>query len=303
MRVSKEFKIGVFAVLVLAVSFFVINFLRGKDVLDKEYVLVSRYEKVEGLVASAPVYIKGYKVGQVSEVSYDPSTGTFIVTCSILKEFAVPVDSRMTIYSVDIMGGKGVRIDLGDSSRMAVDGDELSPDMAPDLIGGLTESVGPLIGKLSETLDTLGVTVSSVNRLLSSDNQSSITKLLSHLENTMRDVRSIVATVDGKSEDIENFLSGLSVLSEKIAGLMVKVDTALVSATSVLESVDDSDIEGVVSSLNVLLKNMNDPDGTIGKLFIDDSVYDSLDSLLNNVDQLVAKIQENPKKYLKISVF
>ena len=48
---------------------------------------------------------------------------------------------------------------------------------------------------------------------------------------------------------------------------------------------------------------MNDPDGTIGKLFVDNSVYNSVDSLLNNIDSLVKKIEENPKKYIKISVF
>ena len=35
----------------------------------------------------------------------------------------------------------------------------------------------------------------------------------------------------------------------------------------------------------------------------DDSVYNSLDSLLSDVDSLVRKISENPKKYFRISVF
>ena len=52
-----------------------------------------------------------------------------------------------------------------------------------------------------------------------------------------------------------------------------------------------------------LLENINDPDGTVGKLLNDGSVYNSVDSLLNDVDALVKKIQENPKKYIKISIF
>jgi phospholipid/cholesterol/gamma-HCH transport system substrate-binding protein len=55
--------------------------------------------------------------------------------------------------------------------------------------------------------------------------------------------------------------------------------------------------------LKDLLEKINDPDGTIGKLLVDGSVYDSVDELLTDVDILVKKIQENPKKYLKISVF
>ena len=68
-------------------------------------------------------------------------------------------------------------------------------------------------------------------------------------------------------------------------------------------TINSSDIDGVVASLNELLDNINDPDGTVGKLLNDGSVYNSVDSLLNDVDALVKKIQENPKKYIKISIF
>jgi phospholipid/cholesterol/gamma-HCH transport system substrate-binding protein len=67
--------------------------------------------------------------------------------------------------------------------------------------------------------------------------------------------------------------------------------------------VNEADIVGLVQSFRQLLENINDPDGSIGKLLTDDSVYNSVDELLSDVDELVKKIQENPKKYIKISVF
>ena len=80
-------------------------------------------------------------------------------------------------------------------------------------------------------------------------------------------------------------------------------DTTLVGVTEFVSVLNGSDISCLVSSFKALLESMNDPDGTIGKLLTDDSVYDSVDALLNNVDTLVRKIEENPKKYIKISVF
>ena len=71
---SKELKIGVFAVTVLVASFFMLNYLRGEDIFNREIEVSSRFEELEGLVASAPVYIKGYKAGKVSEVNYDRNT-------------------------------------------------------------------------------------------------------------------------------------------------------------------------------------------------------------------------------------
>ena len=64
MRFTKELKIGVFVVVVLTASFFLINYLRGEDIFNREIELVSTYDNVEGLVASAPVFIKGYKAGK-----------------------------------------------------------------------------------------------------------------------------------------------------------------------------------------------------------------------------------------------
>lgn len=303
MKYSKELKIGVFVVVVLVASFFLINYLRGEDIMNKEIELVSKYDRVEGLVASAPVFIKGYKAGKVSEVVYEPEGDEFKVVCSVRKEFKIPQDSRMTIYAVDIMGGKGVRIDLGTSDELVSDGDYLQPAFEAGLMDGLAADLGPLLKKVGTTLDSLEVTVAGVNRVLSQKNTQSISNTLAHLEKTMADVRNIAASVEGRSAELEAFISNLSELSDSFRGIASKVDTTVTGVNELMGTINSSDIDGVVASLNELLENINDPDGTVGKLLNDGSVYNSVDSLLNDVDALVKKIQENPKKYIKISIF
>ena len=300
MKASKELKIGVFVIVVLTASFFLINYLRGKDIFNKEIEIPSRYSDVEGLVASAPVYIRGFKAGKVTEVVYDSESDDFEVTCSVLKEFKIPEDSRMTIYGVDIMGGKGIRIDLGTSVELLTDGGQLAPASEPALLDGLASSVTPLLDKVGNTLDSLNAAVSSVNRILSDEN---IPRIIVHMEKTMADVRALALGLGGKSEELEAFISDLSILSKKFISIAEKADTLVADVNDTLSGVSAEDIKEVVSSFRVLLENINDPDGTIGRLLVDDSVYDSVDSLLNDVDTLVRKIQENPKKYIKISIF
>lgn len=303
MKYGKEFKIGLFVVIVLTVSFFLINYLRGEDIFNREMEYISRYENAEGLVASAPVYIKGYKAGKVTEVAYDAESGDFKVVCSVLKEFRVPEDSKMTIYAVDIMGGKGVRIDLGNSVNMAADGSFLQPASEGGLIDELAGSITPLVTKVTSAIDSLSVTVSGVNRLLAYENQASVAKTLAHLESTMENVNALAGMIGGKSSEISLFVDNLASLSEKFSSIADKVDTTMTEVSSIADSISESDIEGLVASFNTLLESINDPDGTIGKLLVDKSVYDSVDTLLADVDSLVRKIQENPKKYIKISVF
>ena len=303
MKLSKEFKIGFFAVTVIVASFFIINYLRGEDIFNREIEITSRYQNVEGLVPSAPVYIKGYKAGKVSEVNYDAVNGDFEVVCSVMKEFAIPEDSRMTIYSVDIMGGKGVRIDLGSSDSYIVDGGALAPSFEAGLMDGLEAGIAPLLEKGTSAMDSLAVTVSGVNKLLADGNQAHFANTLAHLERTMSDLSSVAASVGGKSQELESFIVNMESLSGKFSNIADKADSTMTSVASIASSISGSDLEAVISSFKDLLENMNDPDGTIGKLFVDNSVYDSVDAPLSDVDSLVRKIQENPKKYIRISVF
>lgn len=303
MKYSKELKIGVFVVAVLVMSFFVINYLRGEDIFNKEIELVSSYDNVEGLVASAPVYIKGYKAGKVKEVAYQPESDDFKVICSVLKEFRIPEDSKMTIYAVDIMGGKGVRLDFGESESLVADGAYLAPAYEAGLLDGIAAGIGPLLEKVENTLDSLSVTVSGINSMLADANVASISRTLRHLERTMNNVEAVSATVGGKSDELNSFIDNLASLTGKFGGIADKVDSTMTDVTSITSAISESDIQGVVASFGSLLEKIDDPEGTVGKLLVDGSLYDSLDELLIDIDSLIEKIQENPKKYLRISVF
>lgn len=303
MKFKKELKIGVFVVVVSIVSFFVINYLRGKDIFNREVEVVAYFDTVDGLAASAPVSIKGFKAGKVSAVEYIPAVGNFKVTCSVKKEFAVPSDSKMTIYAVDIMGSKGVKLDLGTSESLIEDGGSLTASIEAGLLDGLAGQLTPMLEKVSNTLDSLTVTVSNVNSLLSEANQARIASTLAHLESTMKNVSAVAASIEGRSDDLNAFITNLSVLSDKLNTLVETADGTLDGVSGIVAEISEADIKGVIESFRTLLKNINDPDGTVGKLLVDGSVYDSLDTLLIDIDSLVNKIQENPKKYMKLSVF
>lgn len=300
---KKELKIGIFAVTVLAVSFFVLNYLRGEDIFNREAEYVSSYSNVEGLVASAPVYIKGYKAGKVTDVIYEASEDRFYVTCSVSKQFAVPADSKMMIYSVDIMGGKGVRLDLGDAVEMAADGDTLASGFEAGLMDGLSSEIGPLLSKVGMAVDSLSVTISGVNGILTEKNRSRISNSLANLEHTLANVKDISANIDGKSEQIDVFIDNLAALSTQLGALVAKADSTMAGASKFIGSVNEVDIAGTVESLKRLVDNISNPEGSVGRLLTEDDVYNSVDSLLSDIDDLISKIKENPKKYLKISVF
>lgn len=300
---KKELKIGILAIVVLAATFFVINFLRGKDILNREYELVSFYGDVQGLLPSSPVYIKGFKAGTVSEVDYDKEKGGFDVVCSISKDFPVPEDSRMTIYSADLMGGKAVRIDLGSSATCAADGARLVPSVSPDMLSSIAAGIEPLISRGSEVLDNLDSALTNLNLTMSPGNREHFRSILENLDSTVARAREVAASVEGRTGDIEAFITNMNSISEQLEAVVAKADSAMSDVEKVAGQLGEADFKGTVSNINSLLEQVQNPDGTVGRLMNEGTLYDSLDSLISNIDSLVRKIEKNPRKYLKISVF
>lgn len=300
---KKELKIGILATVVLVATFFVINFLRGKDLFNKEYELVSTYGDVQGLLPSSPVYIKGYKAGTVAEVTYNKEKSAFDVTCSVSKDFPVPEDSRMTIYSADLMGGKAIRIDLGTSSAMAEDGACLASSVSPDMLSSIAAGIEPLISKGSDVLDNLDSALTNLNLTLSEENRASLRSIMVNLDRTVDEVEKIAGTFAGRSEDVDRFLADLKELSGKLNAVAEKADSAMTDIRGVSSGLEAADIAGLVRSLDSLALKLQGSEGTVGRLINEDAVYNSLDSLISDISGLVRKIEENPKKYIRISVF
>ena len=92
-------------------------------------------------------------------------------------------------------------------------------------------------------------------------------------------------------------------ISSHFASVSEKLDTTMNDVGAVMSSLTEAQISELVNSFKALLESINNPDGTFGQLLVNNSMYSSIDSLLDDVDSLIRKIEENPKKYLRISVF
>ena len=303
MKASKELKIGIFVTVVLILSFVIINFLREKDIFNRDMEVSAVYGNACGLTVSAPVMVMGYKAGSVTDIFYESAERHFKVTCSVMRQFDLPADSRMEICSMDIMGGKGVEIIPGTSAEKLSDGDIIEGTVRPDLLSALGENIVPVLDKVSVTVDSLRVAVGNINSILGASGRQSVASSLLHLERTMANAEKISAVLEGRSEEMDAFIGNLAAVSDRLVSVMERADTAMTGINGVVASLDSSDIGGLVCSFNALLEKIQDPDGTLGKLLYDGKVYDSLDSLLSDADSLVRKIGENPRKYIRISVF
>lgn len=294
MALKKEFKIGLFVIIVLIATFVVINILRGTDIFGKNITLSSRFDDVESLVESAPVMIRGYAAGRVDKVVYVPQEDNFLVECSIDKRFRIPVDSRMTLFSTSIMGGKGIRIDLGSSDTLAADGACLSSASDSDLISALADGISPLLDRINTMIDSLTRTVGGVNAILDEENRERIAGAIAHLEGTLASANSLSDEIKGKSKDITNIVTKLSQLSDQLAPLSESAGKTLENVERITGEIATADMGGTIENINETIKDIN---GLV------DNLNQPLSEIICDADSLINDIKKCPKKYIKITIF
>ena len=292
----KEIKTGLFAVIVLAVVLFMIEFLKGRDIFSRNNTYYIIYPSVEGLSVSTGVTVGGYAAGIVSNIAYNRQTMDYTVSASISREFEIPKDSYIEIYSADILGTRKLRVRMGSSSVMASSGDTLRGCMETDMITSIT-------GSLDSLMKSIGTTVESVNLILDEENRSEVRQLLKRLNNTAGNLDKVSAMLQSKSPDIETLLSNLSSISTTLDSAVTAISGTAANAEAVTASLREADLAGMTDSIRSLAGRLQDPDGSIGKLMDSDSLYNALTALSNDLDSLVNNIRKDPKKYIKISIF
>ena len=292
----KEIKIGAFAVIVLAVALFMIEFLKGKDIFSRNNTYYIIYPSVEGLSVSTGVTVGGYAAGIISDIEYNRQTLNYTVSASISREFDIPKDSYIEVYSSDILGTRKLRVRMGSSSVMASSGDTLRGCVEADMLSAIT-------GSLDSLMRSIGTTVESVNLILDEENRAEVRQLLKRLNSTAGNLDRISAMLQSKSPDIETLLSNLSSISATLDSAATAISGTAANAEAITASLNEADLKGMTDSIRSLAGRLQSPDGSIGKLMRSDSLYNTLTALSSDLDSLVNSIRRDPKKYIKISIF
>ncbi len=302
-RLSRLQAIGLFVLLTLIATFAVINFLRGEDFFNSSNTYVAEFDQVDGLTVTGPVYIKGYKVGMVEEIEYNVPTGKFVVELKVKSQFEIPSNSVAEVYSADIMGARAIRINLGDSSVVLESGDTLAATVQPDMITSVMGQIEPLKEQATELMANMNKTLDNVNMLLDSAARVEIQSSLQHLNRTLANASSLSKTLDNISPELVAIVKNLEVLSKGLGESSDEISGSLENINAITSSLSKAELDKTIESLRNLSEKLQDPNGSVGKLLTTDSLHNAVNTLVNDVDKLVKGITEQPRKYIKVSVF
>ena len=298
-----EVKTGLYAVIIIAATLFIVEFLRGKDIFSKNNTYYIIYPSVDGIEVSTAVTVGGFPAGRISEIQYNRESADYTVQVSISRQFSIPEDSRMVIYSSDILGTKKIKVAAGTSSVPASAGDTLTGGFEADMLSTLAGSISPVAAGLDTLIQNLNTAVTSVNLILSESNREQVSALLSTLSSTADDLSALSGTLRDRSPEISDIILRLNSISAALDSAAASAGNTLTNAEEITAGLRDAGLGAAVDSIRILTGRLQDPSGSIGRLITSDSLYNSITRLSNDLDSLIRGIKEDPKKYIKISVF
>lgn len=286
-----EVKIGITGVIALVALFLGINFLKGVNLFNSTEVYYITFRNTKGLTKSSAVYADGYKVGIVSNISYDyQRPGEVVVEISADKGLRIPKGSSAQLDEA-VLGGCTLNMLLATNLTEAYHpGDTIKGSD----VNGLMAKVGGMVPQLEQVVSKVDTLITTLNLLLSNPNLPLIIQNAQLVTENLN--KSTVQLNTLLQNDIPQMTSTFTKAGENVAVLTDRMNQLDLQAT--LDNVNRT-----ISSVHSMMEQMQNPNGTLGKLMSDPSVYDNLNHTVQSADSLVTDLKANPKRYVHFSVF
>jgi len=301
LKLSKEFKTGLLAIIAIAMIVFGYNFLKGENLLEKSRTYHAIYDDVEGLSSSSPVTINGLQVGSVSKIDFLNEEAKLLVSFTVKNNFEFSKSSIAKIYGGDLIGGKSIAIEPNFLDKnLAVSGDTLTSEVEDGLFELVNNKLTPLQFKVENAVTGIDSLVTSLNFVLDTDSKQSIKSSIVEFETTLKSLKTTTQQI--------NVLIGEN--ATKFGTTMDNLEHASTNFVGISDSLAALEIQPMFVELKQNLANLNSitgkldkGEGSLGKLLDDDGLYDNLEASAKQMEELLEDMKLNPKRYVHFSIF
>lgn len=294
MKLTKEIKIALVAIVGILVMYFGINFLKGMNLFSTNNTYFITFDDIQGLGASTPIYADGYKVGTVDGLEYDyKENGPIKVKVDINKDLRIPQGSKAEIVK-DLMGNLQVNLLLANNPRERVEPGGIIPGAVN---GGMMDKAANLVPVVEKMLPKLDSILTSVNALLADP----------ALAASLHNVETITSNLTVSTRELNTLMAGLN---KQVPGMVRKANGVLDNTNRLTANLASLDVQGTLNKVNQTLESahqftekLNSNQGSLGLLMNDTKLYDNLTSTMSHADSLVIDLKAHPKRYVHFSVF
>jgi phospholipid/cholesterol/gamma-HCH transport system substrate-binding protein len=279
MKNTLETRLGIFAALTLMAVIVIIEVAGGFDFFKKGHRIHARFESIQELKEGDPVKMAGVEIGRVEKVN-PPADNKVDVELKLDSKRAelVKTDSKATIKFTGLMGQNYVSISFGSVGAPPLkEGRTLDTTEQPDL---------------SQLMEKLGNVATGVESLTTNFNFGNITELLGPMTDFVKQNTPRITAILGNAQTISDQIAK----GEGTVGRLIKEDTLYTSALGAVTNLNlqsqeiSRDIRGVVDQARTTITQINEGQGTLGRLIKDESLYRETAASMVQLKEILEKI-------------
>jgi phospholipid/cholesterol/gamma-HCH transport system substrate-binding protein len=232
-----------------------------------------------GIFEKTPIKVAGINAGKIKKIQLTGNKA--LITFEILDDIKITPSAKLKIKSVGLLGDKFIDMDLGDQS-----GDRLPKDSI--LITEDGEGIDGIAKDASAVLKDVKEITSSIKEALKDDQGRNVIKeIVANMNEVTSSLKRITTSNEDKItkivDDIEALSSQLAHETDRYQKDSFMADLAKIGP--ILDKVDDT-----VEDLKLIVADVKEGKGTVGKLLRDDAVVDQVSQTLSSVNRLVNRI-------------
>ncbi|WP_242094777.1 MlaD family protein [Aestuariivivens sediminicola] len=296
MKLSKEVKTALLVISGIFLLIYGFNYLKGESIFTSQAVYYTEFD-YNALSTSSSVTIRGNAVGKVSDIVYDFKTGKTKVYFTVDPELKFSRNSKIRLYETGLMGGNALAIIKANDTEFAKNGDFIESEIQPGLISSLKSNFTGLSSNLDSTLRSADTLLVSLNTLVTDTSDDGIKSTIAELNGTLIAVKdlavSVQAMVDNNDQKLSKVIDNFNNTSENLATLSNDIKDIELSKTV-------AKLDETLATFNAILKDLDDGNGTVGKLLKDEALYANLDGATKELEELLRDIKLHPKRYFRI---
>jgi phospholipid/cholesterol/gamma-HCH transport system substrate-binding protein len=276
---------GVLAVLVALFTLTDAATFRGR------YVVTTVVQDAGGIRRGDPVQMRGVNIGRVQRFEMIPEG--VAIRLELEGEYRVPRDSRVHLRSAGMLGGVVAEVDPGRAAEQLRGGDIL-PGARVDGVFDLAGDVG---SRANDVLERLRAALSEQTVTALGDGATELRVLLGELNQLAaeqrRGLNELTSSLTRSAAGVERVASG-----PELARIIARLD-AMASET---EAVTTS-LGRVSASLEVTLARLERGEGTLGRLSVDETLYENISDAAASLDSLLTDVRTRPERYFRVRLF
>lgn len=288
---TKEVRIGIAAIIALCVLIYGINYLKGIHLFKPTSYFYVKFQNINGLTKSSPVYADGFRVGIVRELYYDyDHPGNVVAEIDVEPDLRIPKGSSAEL-AAEMLGGVRMNLLLATNPRERYQTGDTIPG---GLNSGMLGQVGDLVPQLEKMLPKLDSIMASLNTLLADP----------AIPVTLHNIEHLTANLSATSGQLQTLMSNDI---PQLTGKLNTIGDNFVTISDNLKEIDYAaamqKVDSTLANVKMITDKLGSKDNTVGLLFNDPSLYNNLNATTANAASLLEDLRLHPKRYVHFSLF